>query len=180
MQPNGQRNFLKKRINIMILEKIESEVEKTLVKLNAKTVPVPVEEIASKLNIKISRAPSKDFSGLLIRKNGSALIGVNSNEAPVRQRFTIAHELGHFFMHPRKDAFVDYRDNKKEIMRTPVERHANMFAAALLMPRSLLEKDFKNIAKNGFTEDELEKLADKYQTSEDAMRFRLMNLNLQK
>ncbi len=164
----------------MILEKIESEVEKILSDLDAKNLPISVENIASKHNIKISRAPSKDFSGLLIRKDGSALIGVNNNEAPVRQRFTIAHELGHYFMHPRKDAFVDYRDNKKEIMRTPAERHANMFAAALLMPRSLLEKDFKNISKNGFTEDELEKLADKYQVSEDAMRFRLINLNLNK
>lgn len=164
----------------MILEKIESEVEGILTRMAVKTVPIPVEDIAIKLNIKISRGPSKDFSGILIRKDGSALIGVNSNEAPVRQRFTIAHEIGHFIMHPRKDAFVDYRNNRKEIMRTPSERHANMFAAALIMPRSLLEKDFKNISKDGFAEYELEKLAEKYQTSEDAMRFRLINLNLQK
>lgn len=165
---------------MIILEKIESEAEKIISSLNIKELPIPVEDIASKLNIKISRAPSKDFSGLLIRKDSSALIGVNSNEADVRQRFTIAHELGHFTLHPRKDAFVDYRNNKKEIMRTPAERHADMFAAALLMPRSFLEKDFKAISKNGFTESELEKLADKYQVSEDAMRFRLINLNLQK
>ncbi|OGN36105.1 MAG: hypothetical protein A2568_03115 [Candidatus Yanofskybacteria bacterium RIFOXYD1_FULL_44_17] len=164
----------------MILEKIESEVEKILSDLESKTLPIPVEDIATRHGIKISRAPSKDFSGLLIRKNGHALIGVNSNEAPVRQRFTIAHELGHYFLHPRKDAFVDYRDNKKEIMRTPTERHANMFAAALLMPQSLLSKDFINIAKDGFTEVELEKLAEKYQVSENAMRFRLINLNLRK
>lgn len=164
----------------MIQEKIELIVEKILGELGTKSLPIPVEDIAIKNGIKISRAPSKDFSGLLIRKDGHALIGVNSNEAPVRQRFTVAHELGHYFLHPRKDAFVDYRDNKKEIMRTPTERHANMFAAALLMPQSLLAKDFKNFSKDGFTEVELEKLADKYQVSEHAMRFRLINLNLQK
>jgi len=164
---------------MFILEKIETEAEKILTALNIKETPIQVEEIASRLSLKISREPSDDFSGLLIRKDGRALIGVNSNEAPVRQRFTIAHEIGHFVLHPRKDAFVDYRDNKKEIMRTPAERHANMFAAALLMPRNLLEKDFKNICKNGFTEEELEKLAEKYQVSDEAMKFRLMNLNLQ-
>lgn len=166
----------------MILEKIELKAEEILNKVNIKSIPIQVEEIASRFNIKISRAPSKDFSGMLIRKDGHALIGVNDEEAPFRQRFTIAHELGHFFLHPRKDTFVDqvsYRDNKKDILRTPTERQANMFAAALLMPNSLLEKDFRSISKNGFTEDELQLLADKYQVSEDAMRFRLMNLNLQ-
>lgn len=164
----------------MILEKIELKIEEILTSLELKTLPIPVEDVASKLNIKIRRGPSKAFSGLLIRKDGHALIGVNNSEAPVRQRFTIAHELGHFYLHPRKDAFIDYRDNKKDVMRTPAERQANMFAASLLMPRSFLEKDFKNISKKGFTEDELEKLADKYQVSEEAMRFRLINLNLNK
>lgn len=164
----------------MIIEKIENTSEEILNKLNIKNIPVQVEEIASKLQIKISRAPSKDFSGLLIRKDGHALIGVNDNEAPVRQRFTIAHELGHFFLHPRKDTFVDYRDNKKDIMRTAVEKQANMFAAALLMPRTLLEKDFRTLIKKGFGEAELMFLADKYQVSEDAMKFRLLNLNFLK
>ncbi|MDO8571898.1 MAG: ImmA/IrrE family metallo-endopeptidase [bacterium] len=162
---------------MMIIE-IEREAEKVLSALKIKSMPVPVEEIASYFKIRISRAPSKDFSGLLIRKDGSALIGVNSTEALVRQRFTIAHELGHFFLHPQKDTFVDYRDNKKEAMRTPRERQANMFAAALLMPRSLLEKDFRSFAKKGFTEIELQIFAEKYQVSEDAMRIRLINLNL--
>ena len=164
----------------MIIEKIENITEEILNKLNIKSIPVQVEEIASKLQIKISRAPSKDFSGLLIRKDGHALIGVNDNEAPVRQRFTIAHELGHFLLHPRKDTFVDYRDNKKDIMRTAVEKQANMFAAALLMPRTLLEKDFRALIKKGFGEAELMFLADKYQVSEDAMKFRLLNLNFLK
>ncbi|TAK58118.1 ImmA/IrrE family metallo-endopeptidase [Patescibacteria group bacterium] len=164
----------------MIIEKIENITEEILNKLNIKNIPVQVDEIASKLQIKISRAPSKDFSGLLIRKDGHALIGINDNEAPVRQRFTIAHELGHFFLHPRKDTFVDYRDNKKDVMRTAVEKQANMFAAALLMPRTLLEKDFRALIKKGFGEDELAILADKYQVSEDAMKFRLLNLNFLK
>ncbi len=164
----------------MIIEKIENISEEILNKLNSKNIPIQVEEIASKLQIKISRAPSKDFSGLLIRKDGHALIGINSGEASVRQRFTIAHELGHFFLHPRKDTFVDYRDNKKDTKRTSIEKHANMFAAALLMPRSLLEKDFRILIKKGFGEDELTTLADKYEVSEDAVKFRLLNLNFLK
>jgi Zn-dependent peptidase ImmA (M78 family) len=163
----------------MIIETIESRAEEVLRKLTIKTLPGPVEDIAGKLQIRISRAPNAEFSGMLLRKAGHALIGVNSDESPVRQRFTIAHELGHFFLHPEKDAFVDYRDNKKGVMRTPREKHANMFAAALLMPRKTMLKDFKGLADDdGFSEEDLTALARKYDVSEDAMRFRLINLNI--
>lgn len=162
----------------MILEHIESQAEAVLRKANIKSLPVPVEEIAAKYQIRIRKAPHANFSGMLIRKDGHALIGVSTSESPVRQRFTLAHELGHFFLHPNKDAFVDYRDNKKGVMRTPREKEANMFAAALLMPRQVLLKDFKTIAKGGFSDDELSTLARRYDVSEDAMRFRLMNLNI--
>lgn len=162
----------------MVIEKIEVWAEEVLKTLNIKALPIPIEEIADKYQIKISRAPNGDFSGMLIRKDGRALIGVSSSESDVRQRFTVAHELGHFFLHPNKDAFIDYRNNRKDVMRTPRERQANMFAAALLMPRNTLLRDFKAIAKEGFMEDELRGLARQYKVSEDAMHFRLMNLNL--
>lgn len=161
----------------MYSEKLEAKIEKILQDFGVKEAPVPVEEIASKLQVKISRAPSKDFSGILIRKDGHALIGVNSNEAFVRQRFTIAHELGHLYMHPQKDTFVDYRDNKKDAMRTVREKEANKFAAAMLMPRKNIEKDFKNIVKASLTDEEVCKLlADRYEVSEEAMGFRLKDL----
>lgn len=162
----------------MILEHIETRAEQVLKKAAVKILPVPVEEIAGRYQIKISRAPHDAFSGLLIRKDGHALIGVNSKEAPVRQRFTVAHELGHFFLHPEKDAFVDYRDNKKGAMRTPREKQANMFAAALLMPRTLLLKDCRALSREGLAEDDIVALARRYQVSDEAMRFRLMNLNV--
>lgn len=162
----------------MILEHIEARAEKVLREAGVKGLPVPVEEIATKHQILIRKAPHADFSGMLIRKDGRALIGVSSSEPPVRQRFTVAHELGHFFLHEDKDAFVDYRDNKEGVMRTPREKQANMFAAALLMPRNMLLKDFKAIAKDGFSDEELTQLAQRYDVSEDAMRFRLINLNV--
>ena len=164
--------------NPMIVERIEKRATEVLRAANAKVVPVPVEAIAAKHQIRVRRGPHRSFSGMLIRKDGRALIGVNSSEAPVRQRFTIAHELGHFFLHPKKDAFVDYRDNSRDVMRTPREKEANMFAAALLMPSEPLLRDFRSFAKVGLTEDELHALAKRYRVSDDAMRFRLINLNI--
>jgi Zn-dependent peptidase ImmA (M78 family) len=162
----------------MMIEKIESAAEHLLAKLDVREVPTPIEDIAHLLDIRISRAPSTDFSGLLIRKDGRALIGVNSREAMVRQRFTIAHEIGHFILHPQKDAFVDYRKERTEGEIRPVrERHADMFAAALLMPRKKLLKDFRRLAKDGDTDQITAMLARQYAVSEEAMRFRLIHLN---
>jgi Zn-dependent peptidase ImmA (M78 family) len=163
---------------VMMLEQIEALAEDVLKKAAVKGLPVPVEDIASKYQVRIARAPHKAFSGLLIRKDGHALIGVNSSEAPVRQRFTVAHELGHFFLHREKDAFIDYRDNKKGVMRTPREKQANVFAAALLMPRALLLKDLRAIAREGFADDDVIALARRYDVSEEAMRIRLINFQV--
>lgn len=162
----------------MIIEKIETLAEQLLSRLEIKTIPTPIEELARALDIRVSHAPSADFSGLLIRKDGHALIGVNSNEAPVRQRFTIAHELAHFILHPQKDAFVDFRKERAAgEAKPPRERHADMFAAALLMPRRSLLKHFRRLAKDGYTDEVIATLAKQYAVSEDAMRYRLINLN---
>jgi Zn-dependent peptidase ImmA (M78 family) len=162
----------------MILEHIEAKAAEVLRLANANSLPIAIELIAMKHQLRISRAPHNQFSGMLIRKDGYALIGINSTESVVRQRFTMAHELGHFFLHPNQDAFIDYRDNKRDVIRTPREQQANMFAAALLMPREGLRKDCRIFAKHGMTDDDLRMLAKRYQVSEDAMRFRLLNLNI--
>ncbi len=162
----------------MIIGRIEALAEKLLADHDIKGVPIPIEEVARSLGIRIARAPSTDFSGLLIRKDGHALIGVSSNEAPVRQRFTIAHEIGHFVLHPQKDAFVDFRKERGTgEAKPPRERHADMFAAALLMPRKMLIRDFKRLAKDGYTDEVTATLAKQYAVSEDAMRYRLINLS---
>lgn len=161
----------------MIIEKIESLAEQLLAKFDIKSVPTPIEELVRGLGIRVSRAPSADFSGLLIRKDGHALIGVNSSEPRTRQRFTIAHELGHFILHPQKDAFVDFRKERSAgEAKPPRERHADMFAAALLMPRRSLLKDFRRLAKDGYTDEITSALARQYAVSDEAMKYRLINL----
>jgi len=156
---------------------IEEKADKILSTYNIDSTPVNVIEIAKKANVLVKYAPSKEFSGLIYRKDGVAFMAISSSESHVRQRFTIAHELGHFFLHPQKDTFVDFRDNEKNIARGLKEVQANQFAAALLMPRKILEKDVKNFSETGITKSAIRFLADKYLVSEDAMTYRLMNLN---
>lgn len=161
----------------MTKTQIEEYVENFHKRNEIKSIPVQVEKLVEDLGLMLRRAPSEDFSGLLLRKNGTAVIGINSDESYVRQRFSIAHELGHYFLHESKDVFVDYRDNKTNIVRTPKEKEANTFAAALLMPRSKIINDAKKVFKNNSVcEEDIEKLAKKYEVSKDAMTYRLLNI----
>lgn len=157
---------------------IEEKAEKILTDFGGSSIPVNVAEIAKKADVMIKKAPSNKFSGLLYRKGNTAFMAISSSEPLVRQRFTIAHELGHFFLHPNKDTFIEFRDNEKNIARGIKEIHANQFAAALLMPRKFLERDVKNFKKTGLTKQATEFLSKKYLVSEEAMTFRLLNLNL--
>lgn len=155
----------------------EKTAENIIIKLKITTAPVNVEYIAEKCDIQIRKAAAKDISGLLYRKDGIAFMGINSEESSVRQRFTIAHELGHFFLHHSKDTFIEYRDNKKNIMRGFKEIEANSFAASLLMPFSILKKDVEDYGHT-LSEDEVKVLAKKYDVSEISMTYRLTNLGL--
>jgi Zn-dependent peptidase ImmA (M78 family) len=164
-------------------KQIELEAEKILETHSVRSIPVPIEEIAQKENIFIGVAEAKDISGVLLRKEGVAFIALNSKEPSVRQRFTLAHELGHYFLHQNKNTFIEYRDNKEQengkqkIIRGPKEIEANKFAAALLMPKKFLVRDVSELAPTGVTEAHVTFLANKYGVSEKAMTYRLMNLS---
>lgn len=97
------------------------------------------------------------------------VIGVNSKHHPVRKRFSVAHELGHFVLeHSVGQEIVDENFNKP----LPQEQEANAFAAALLMPSEMVKK---SVTKNGF---DLEELAKIFEVSKQALTIRLLSLNL--
>lgn len=75
-------------------------------------------------------------------------IFVNKDEYPLRQTFTIAHELGHAVLHldwARTDDYkIFWRDPKFGSPNDPHEKEANAFAANLLVPRNLLSMFYKS------------------------------------
>jgi Zn-dependent peptidase ImmA (M78 family) len=152
---------------------------------------VNVEQIARKLGIDVIREnASDDVAGFLIKNfnDKTAVIGVNTNHGANRQRFTIAHEIGHFFLHNYEGVHFDgrhsgsmmyLRDEKSSKGTDVEEKEANFFAAELLMPEHLLINDLKNIKEISLMEDQdvnLQTLAKKYKVSPQALTFRLANL----
>ena len=149
-----------------------------------KRAPVPVEKLAALLRAEIVFQPfSGEISGIVYRnKDGSAVIGVNSSHLIQRQRFTIAHEIGHLLLHADENLHVDKNfpiglrneNSGKSINENEIE--ANQFAAALLMPRELIAEDIKPfIGKDVLFA--ISKLAKKYRVSEQAMSIRLSSLH---
>ncbi|WP_416358179.1 ImmA/IrrE family metallo-endopeptidase [Aureimonas phyllosphaerae] len=74
------------------------------------------------------------------------MIFVNKDEAPLRQTFTIAHELGHAVLHREWAQSSEYRVLLRDQDYAGDEVHekeANAFAAHLLVPRRMLDRFWK-------------------------------------
>lgn len=137
---------------------------------------VDLERVAKELNIVIiPYSFPEEISGVFFKKDGKQVLGVNQDEHENRRRFTIAHEIGHYLLHPASLLHYDRPEvvhfRSKNVLG-PEEREANFFAAELLMPEELLRK----CIDNGITS--VSELASQFKVSKEAMSYRLANLNL--
>ncbi|UIL53975.1 ImmA/IrrE family metallo-endopeptidase [Pantoea agglomerans] len=113
---------------------------------------------------------SKSLSGELVPDGDTAIIKFNPSDSAKRQRFTIAHELGHYmlghghaFRDPSSHFSMSYYDQR--------EVDANQFAAEVLMP----EVAVKVLLKQRKITDVAE-LARLFDVSVNAMSYRLKKL----
>lgn len=135
--------------------------------------PVDVNAVAERFGLAIYAKPlAAGVSGMIVRELGTQAgytIYVDSGEAAVRQRFTAAHEIGHYVLH-RDHIGNGISDNyllRSDRMSNWMEVQANAFAADLLMPYPLIEK----LIAEGTSS--LTGLAKRLQVSEIAMGIRL-------
>lgn len=164
---------------------VESQTNNLLKDMGILEAPVDVYSIASKLGVGITEKNLEDeVSGFLVIKNGRAMIAVNSNHHPNRQRFTIAHELGHYCLHREvKSLFVDdsltyHRDGQSSEGVYSHEIQANGFAASLLMPKRMLEKYLRRHRADFYNPIDVRRMAEAFQVSEQALTIRLVKLDL--
>ncbi|MHB1950430.1 MAG: ImmA/IrrE family metallo-endopeptidase [Acidiferrobacteraceae bacterium] len=162
---------------------ITNQADQLLVKMKVTAAPVPVLEMAGALGIKVRTGPLPDeLSGFLVREEEAVVIGVNSLHPKPRQAFTLAHELGHYFLHPSGN-FVDrtliyFRDTRSAEAVDAKEIQANRFAADLLMPERFLHSALKGKTVDLEDERRLGDLAKSFGVSVQALMFRIINLNL--
>jgi Zn-dependent peptidase ImmA (M78 family) len=167
---------------------IETRARQILRETQTLRIPVPVDLIAHRLGLEVEGAAlGHDVSGVLVVRGGKGLIGYNQADAPVRQRFTIAHEIAHYILHGTEDSgvFIDKgytavfkRDGKSTKGEHLREIQANQFAAALLMPADLVRNAVRALRFDFSDERALKELANQFGVSTLAMSLRLANLEI--
>lgn len=164
----------------MSRREIEARAAEVLRRHGLYSIPVDPVVLANRLGIKVHNAKfsQEGVSGVIAKRGDYVSLLVNEADAPARKRFTIAHELGHHFLHLVRDgAFVDKEvdlfrgEPGEEDARKQEEVQANQFAAALLMPEELVRTEFE-------AAPDLTAIARLFNVSEAAMGFRLSQLRL--
>ena len=165
--------------------KPDTRAEGLIRRLQVGKAPVDVWRVARQLGVRIERADlGEDCSGVLVRKGSAAVIGVNYSHHPNRQRFTIAHELGHFVLHKgtryvdKGTATVQFRNAESSTGTQIEEREANQFAAALLMPAVWVRREFRKHPFDLGDDEALNAMCRRFGVSSQALSFRLVNLAL--
>ncbi len=99
------------------------------------TVPVDIEQIASRLGVRIFRRRLPDKTAAILHRvdRGTWYLYLNADHCIERQRFTIGHELSHVYQSrciwPPRPPELDRKKAKQW------EKHADSCAADFLMPK---------------------------------------------
>ncbi|HIB69006.1 MAG TPA: ImmA/IrrE family metallo-endopeptidase [Phycisphaerales bacterium] len=143
--------------------------------------PVDVKKIAEvffDITVREMVFSDASVSGAIGYKDNKVTIAVNKKHSEERQRFTMAHELGHYCLHPEA-MVVDralYRNTVSSEAVSVKEIEANGFAAELLMPEHDVREKVREF--NALCEDEIRELCKRYGVSTMAMTVRLTSLGL--
>jgi Zn-dependent peptidase ImmA (M78 family) len=167
---------------------LDIRAKELLEKCGFHKIPIPVERIAKSLGAQVRYSPlDEELSGMVFIKDGIPIIGVNSLHHPNRQRFTIAHEIAHMYLHRdfiTSSVHVDKQFSEPGLKRDAesakgadrLEIEANQFGAALLMPKDILEDMLSEMSLDIEDEDSLEALAKKFKVSKATLQYRIRNL----
>lgn len=129
---------------------------------------------------------AEEFCGIFFVKGDKKGIIVNSNLYSRRKNFTIAHELGHYFLdHPLSETGTILCDQNAVFGKDKpeIEKEADYFAACLLMPETLVMEQFSYLkntqlifSTNDFYQlkpEVTELLSEYFQVSKESMGYRL-------
>lgn len=167
----------------------QQQIKDTVEKYKA-DIPVKVGSLAEDLDVKVIATGDlpEGISGSFSKEDDDYVIYVDESHPIERQRFTIAHELGHFYKHrnelepgeeilnpSKKEKVMQRANHSSHAIEDPEARkkeiEADEFAAELLMPKEKFISVWTQSKK-------LRDVASFFQVSPVAANIRAMNLNL--
>jgi Zn-dependent peptidase ImmA (M78 family)/transcriptional regulator with XRE-family HTH domain len=124
------------------------------------------------IDVAIERLP-EGLDGLAWQTDGHRLCALGSTRMWTRQRFTLAHEVGHLLALHAQNLLVDERLAPARAAE-PSEVVANRFAAAFLMPA----REVRSLVRGNVDRSAFARLVVAFRVSPSAMAVRLKVLNL--
>ena len=151
---------------------IRRQAERLLQSAGVSREPVSLRDVVSALNLEVVQTTGEPFQceGALQPMGDGHAIVVRGASNERRRRFTIAHEIGHFVLHPGR--LAPQRGGAVNEAWRQQEREADQFAAELLMPELLVGRRCSSSALDPT------RLADRFDVSRQAMQVRLSGLGI--
>ncbi len=168
---------------------IQKLAKDLLLKYELYEFPVKIVELANKLGFVVLQQNIQDSGFILVDENDpflipgkpdkvSKVIVVNNTDSPLRKRFTVAHEIGHYLLYcadkNNNRGLFAHRENNAHY--DPNEKIVNDIASEILMPYEILDSYLNHlIPKLDIVSDELLilKIAQDFNVSESAAAVRL-------
>lgn len=145
----------------------ESAVEKPRSRLSYSAIATYAEQIARENDV-IDEGGAVDVYALLkklggeivvddrvesleVREPGDFTVFIPTHTSRLRDRFTIAHELGHYFLHyraPERHRVGERKSTFTRLGRNVSETQANVFASNLLMPAEKFKATFERFGRD--------------------------------
>lgn len=176
-------------MSLMRYKEIEEKALEISKKYNPEGLaPFPYKNIIEEnddLNLIFSDELDEEVSGVITytEDDDSFVILINKTKPETRRNFTIAHELGHYFLHQNTIKTEEVLVTAPEVLEnttlyrldaaeySKIETEANRFAAVLIMPEGLVLEAWKNF-------ENVEECAKIFKVSVSAMSIRLEKLGL--
>ncbi|GEM_PF-6404202 len=142
-----------------------------------KVPPFPPHKYAELMgNVNVRRVDLGNVAGITIPLFDSYLVKVNAKHQPVRQNFTLAHELAHILIQEGSGVSrigVTTRGPTKPTGRD-LERLCDSVAAELLMPQDTFRK---HLQVQGLSMNALDALSGRFETSREATAKRMSEVS---
>jgi len=150
-------------------------------KYSVNSIPVDVRTILKDKGIVVKEIYlPDDISGVLDTREQKPLVLINLSHSENRQRFSMAHELGHFLLQSsfsgvHMDKATYFRSNLSAEGTDIDEKKANRFAAELLIPTDILLAKLQLYPDLIDSNDDtpIQNLAKEFKVSSAALMFKL-------
>ena len=195
-QRPSQKDQIAKHASSKLAQEPAEGARQLLRELNVQGIPIQPREIAEQLQIVVwEREMESEYDGCLMRVGDTWGILLNNLiQSQPRKNFTVAHELGHYYLDggqtERQISATDEKDNAAEFVpqhrcqredlrgfdsHRLEEQRANQFAVELLMPSPIFRADTADLPEIGLSA--IDALAERYSTSLTSTAIRYTRLS---